>query len=372
MGFPTLPGNGGGGGGSGAGVQDSLSGSSTTLAPSVRAVNAGLLLKADLAAMNTALASKASTSALTAGLAAKLDVSSLGQPLGPVQIGFDGKIAASLLPDIAVSDYIGGPGGTANEVAMLALVGQPGDWTVRNDLGTTWLIIGSDPTQLSSWRQLSYPTAPVTSVAGKVGAVSLGKADVGLTLVDNTADLSKPISTATQAALDLKSPVGHAHTISDVSALTATLAAKADASHGHTYANVAGLQADLDSKAPISHVHATTAITGLEPRLTAIEAAIPSLASLIDVTFTATAVGTTGTFSSGGRTRLLVTLTAPTGVSSALVQLESSDGLSVFGSVDFPNGSPQWIDLPAGTVTLRFRVKSYVGTGGTLSMNAKG
>ena len=45
---------------------------------------------------------------------------------------------------------------------------------------------------------------PVTSVAGKTGAVTLAKADVGLGNVDNTSDVDKPISTATQTALDGK------------------------------------------------------------------------------------------------------------------------------------------------------------------------
>lgn len=44
----------------------------------------------------------------------------------------------------------------------------------------------------------------VTSVAGKTGAVSLGKSDVGLGNVDNTSDLSKPVSNATQTALNAK------------------------------------------------------------------------------------------------------------------------------------------------------------------------
>lgn len=47
-------------------------------------------------------------------------------------------------------------------------------------------------------------TAPVTSVAGKTGAVSLVKADVGLGSVDNTSDASKPVSTPQQTALDGK------------------------------------------------------------------------------------------------------------------------------------------------------------------------
>lgn len=44
----------------------------------------------------------------------------------------------------------------------------------------------------------------VTSVSGKIGAVVLNKTDVGLNLVDNTPDLDKPVSTATQAVLDTK------------------------------------------------------------------------------------------------------------------------------------------------------------------------
>lgn len=46
--------------------------------------------------------------------------------------------------------------------------------------------------------------APVQSVASKTGAVTLVKGDVGLGNVDNTSDANKPISTATQSALDAK------------------------------------------------------------------------------------------------------------------------------------------------------------------------
>lgn len=45
---------------------------------------------------------------------------------------------------------------------------------------------------------------PVTSVAGKTGAVTLAASDVGLGNVDNTSDANKPISNATQAALNDK------------------------------------------------------------------------------------------------------------------------------------------------------------------------
>ena len=46
--------------------------------------------------------------------------------------------------------------------------------------------------------------APVQSVAGKTGTVTLVKGDVGLGNVDNTSDANKPVSTAQQTALNLK------------------------------------------------------------------------------------------------------------------------------------------------------------------------
>jgi polysaccharide deacetylase/baseplate protein BppL/uncharacterized protein DUF5907 len=56
----------------------------------------------------------------------------------------------------------------------------------------------------SKWKNKTAPTAPVSSVAGKTGAVTLVKADVGLSSIDNTSDANKPVSIATQTALNAK------------------------------------------------------------------------------------------------------------------------------------------------------------------------
>lgn len=64
----------------------------------------------------------------------------------------------------------------------------------------------------------------VDSVNGRTGAVSLTKSDVGLALVDNTSDASKPISTPQAAGLAAKT---HTHATSDVTGLDAALASKA-------------------------------------------------------------------------------------------------------------------------------------------------
>ncbi|WBK39981.1 minor tail protein [PinkBerry-associated phage LS06-2018-MD08] len=54
-----------------------------------------------------------------------------------------------------------------------------------------------------NWKRIAS-TDSVTSVNSKTGDVVLDKSDIGLNLVDNTADLDKPISTDTQTALDAK------------------------------------------------------------------------------------------------------------------------------------------------------------------------
>ncbi|NBW17901.1 MAG: hypothetical protein EBR82_59005, partial [Caulobacteraceae bacterium] len=60
------------------------------------------------------------------------------------------------------------------------------------------------------------PASGVTSVAGRTGDVTLAKSDVGLGNVDNTSDANKPISTATQTALDGKAASSHTHTANQI------------------------------------------------------------------------------------------------------------------------------------------------------------
>ena len=62
-----------------------------------------------------------------------------------------------------------------------------------------WLIYGADGVV-----DKSDNSDDVVSVNGKTGIVIINKADVGLSNVDNTSDLNKPISTLTQTALNLK------------------------------------------------------------------------------------------------------------------------------------------------------------------------
>lgn len=110
-----------------------------------------------------------------------------------------GLIGTSQLPPLAINEVFT----AANEAAMLALTAQRGDMAIRTDIGETYVLATESPTTLADWKMITSP-GNVTSVAGRQGAVVLTKADVGLSNVDNTTDAAKPVSSATQTALNAK------------------------------------------------------------------------------------------------------------------------------------------------------------------------
>lgn len=112
-----------------------------------------------------------------------------------------GKLDPSQVPDLAISEFLGEVADTA---ARLATTGQRGDWVLQTDEGLIYILVADGGSNAGDWRALSYPAAAVTSVNGRTGVVVLDQTDVGLDQVDNTSDADKPVSTAQQAALDLK------------------------------------------------------------------------------------------------------------------------------------------------------------------------
>ena len=119
---------------------------------------------------------------------------------------------------------------------------------------------------------------PITSVAGRTGAVTLVKADVGLASDDNTSDAAKPVSSAMQTALDTKAPLvspaftgtptaptqtqGNNSTRLATTAYVDTLGAgKAASSHTHAISDVTNLQTVLDGKAAASHTHTASQLS---------------------------------------------------------------------------------------------------------------
>lgn len=183
-----------------------------------------------------------------------------------------GVIPTSQIPAYAVTDVFT----AANQVAMLALTAQRGDMAIRTDTGHRFVLSTEPASTLGNWVDLGAATDAVSSVNGQTGVVVLGKTDVGLSNVDNTTDLGKPISTATQTALNAKQPLDQ--DLTDIAALASAddsvMQRKAGAWTGRTLAqlktdlalaiaDVASLQATLDAKQPLDSD--LTTIAGLTP-----------------------------------------------------------------------------------------------------------
>ena len=141
---------------------------------------AGFMAAAD----KTKLDALPASAALTSTPAAKADL-----------VG--GKVPEAQLPAIAITDVFS----VASQSAMLALAAERGDIAVRSDIDRTFVLAAEPASTLANWVQLRTPTDAVLSVAGKTGAVTLSKSDVGLSNVDNTADANKPVATTSANGL---------------------------------------------------------------------------------------------------------------------------------------------------------------------------
>jgi len=124
------------------------------------------------------------------GLSEKIDSTREGQPNGIATLDSTGKVPSTQLPSY-VDDVI-----EAADFASLPLTGETGKIYVTLDSNICYRWSGSAYVQITS--------GAVASVNGQTGIVVLTKSDVGLGNVDNTSDADKPISEATQDALDLK------------------------------------------------------------------------------------------------------------------------------------------------------------------------
>lgn len=197
------------------------------------------------------------------------------------------QLSDGLATKVNTSTYTAGLAAKAN-TADLAAVAQTGSY---GDLA-------NKPTIPAAYTDVqAAAAAPVQSVQGRTGAVTVSKADVGLGAVDNTSDASKPVSSATQTALNGKANTSHTHVAQDVTDFAAAVQAvpgfggggggTAGVSSVNTrtgavtlsksdvgLANVdntsdankpvsSATQTALDGKAAASHTHPATQVTGL-------------------------------------------------------------------------------------------------------------
>jgi hypothetical protein len=149
---------------------------------------------------NTSDANKPISTATQAALDLKVNTSLLGANSGVATLDSNGKVPTGQIPAVAITDtYV-----VVDQTAMLALTAQVGDVAIRSDLQQTFILQAEPASTLGNWVVLQTPADAVSSVNGQTGVVSLTKSDVGLGNVDNTSDANKPISSATQTALNGK------------------------------------------------------------------------------------------------------------------------------------------------------------------------
>lgn len=175
-------------------------------------------------------------------------------------IGTDNKLDARILPAIAISDTFV----VASQAAMLAVVAETGDIAVRTDLNKTFILKSEGPNVLGNWQELLSPISPVQSVAGKTGTITLSKADVELSSVDNTSDANKPISTATQNALILKATIASPSFTGTPKAPTAAKSANSTqiATTQFVQTAIADVTAALGTKIIVSNSQPPSPVTG--------------------------------------------------------------------------------------------------------------
>jgi hypothetical protein len=169
----------------------------------------------------------------------------------------------------------------------------------------------SQVTNLTSDLAAKAPTASPT-FTGTVSGIT--KAMVGLGSVDNTSDVSKPVSTAQQTALDGKANTSHTHAQSDVTGLTTALAGKAntadlaDVALSGSYndltdtptiptvpvTSVAGKTGDVTlTKSDVGLANVDNTADTAKPVSTAQQTALDLKANLASPTFTGTVSGIT-------------------------------------------------------------------------------
>lgn len=106
---------------------------------------------------------------------------------GYASLDDEGKLTASQLPKEAIIEAFE----VNSEAAMLQLTCQKGDFCVRTDEHKTYILATNDPTRLESWIYLQSEVAPVQSVNGQTGAVTITAASI------NAVETSEVVAVAT-------------------------------------------------------------------------------------------------------------------------------------------------------------------------------
>ncbi|WP_316841113.1 hypothetical protein [Pedobacter gandavensis] len=151
---------------------------------------------------NTSDANKPVSTLVKAELDKKINLTEKAANNGVATLDGTGKIPSNQIPAMSFSsvDVVD------TQAKMLALTSAVvGSTVIRTDQSKSYVLRTTPASVLGNWVEILTPsTAPVQSVNGQIGVVTLTKSDVQLANVDNTSDAAKPISTLTAAGLLLK------------------------------------------------------------------------------------------------------------------------------------------------------------------------
>jgi len=158
---------------------------------------------------------------------------------GVASLGADGKVPPAQLPVFNAIDIFV----VASQAAMLALAAGVADFAIRTDESKTYILTALPATTLGNWVEFLAPGAPVISVNGLTGAVTLSPADIGAPPVARTitaaglasgggnlsADRTITVTKASQAEADAGLNDTKAVTPLALAGILAAIAAKAAA-----------------------------------------------------------------------------------------------------------------------------------------------
>lgn len=145
---------------------------------------------------NTSDANKPISSATQTALDAKINSSLIGANNGVASLGADGKLNPSQLPALAISDTFV----VNSQAAMLALTAEVGDIAIRTDINKSFILRVNGASTLANWQEVLSPTAAVSSVFGRTGAVVAQTGDYTVAQITGAAPLASPTFTGTPAA----------------------------------------------------------------------------------------------------------------------------------------------------------------------------
>ncbi len=165
----------------------------------------------------TQLAAKTfDTTSLSSRINLKLNTAQIGAVNGVASLDASGLIPSSQLPPISFTSTTV----VSNDVDMIGLSSATvGSIAIRTDLNKNFVLSTLPASTLANWVELLTPAAPVQTVNGYTGSVNLSKNDIDLSNVDNTSDITKPVSNPTQAALDLKLDANKVGAVNGVASL---------------------------------------------------------------------------------------------------------------------------------------------------------